>query len=169
MIVVQHRRAVGTFINRQEAEQALKRLYCAGFPINHISVVSKEVALLEQLDEAIGNTRAKDQAQVGTAPCAMITGSILGAIGGCLASIGILAVPAVAPVLAVGATGTALAATLAGAGIGLAGGGLVSACTSGTTPDRAIESDRFFPEEYLVIVNGTDEEVHRAERLLGRL
>ena len=133
-------------------------------------MVKKEVALLEQLDEVIVNTRTQDQAQVGTAPCAMITGSILVAIGGSLVSIGILAVPAVAPVLALGATGTALAATLAGAGIGLAGGGLVSACTcSGTTPYRAIESDRFFPEEYLVIVNGSDEEVHRAERLLGRL
>jgi hypothetical protein len=101
----------------------------------------------------------------------MITGSLLGAIGGCLASIGVLSIPGVAPTLAIGATvGTALASTLAGVGIGLAGGGLLSTCTcAGMNQKRARWDDRQSPEEYLVMVSGTDEELRRAEILLSEL
>jgi len=57
--------------------------------------------------------------------------------------------------------GTALAATLIGAGIGVATGGLIEALANlGITdsPARAY-SDRFSECEYLVMVNGTDDEV----------
>jgi hypothetical protein len=72
----------------------------------------------------------EDNAQVKTAHCATITGSMIGAIGGCLAGMGVLAIPGFVPILAIGSAGTAVVITLAGAGIGLAGGGLVSALTA---------------------------------------
>ena len=166
MVEIKHEYAVGTFTTRQDAEEALKKLESAGIGLDSISLVSNS-KLLEQLQEAMKDSYVSYQGQSGTgAPCAMITGSILGAIGGCVASIGILAVPVAAPAFAIGAVGTALASTLAGAGIGLAGGGLVSACSAGMTSKRGIASDRSFLQEYQLIVNGTNEEILRAEKVL---
>jgi hypothetical protein len=95
---------------------------------------------------------------------------MLGAIVGCLLGVGLLAVPGVGLVVAVGTSG-ALTATLAGAGIGLAIGGLIEALAGlGMTDSPArIDSDRLFRGEYLVIVNGTDNEVRRAEYILSRM
>lgn len=168
MVSVQHRSAVGTFTTRNAAEQALKHLYCAGFPITRISLVSKDSELLEQLSEAIRKTHSRDTS-ASNAPCAMITGSIVGALGGCLMTIGILSIPGVAPAIAIGsAVGTALASTLAGAGIGLATGGVISVCNCpGVSSERAIDGDRLSPEEFLLIVNGTEQEVERAKKLLA--
>lgn len=168
MVSVQYRSAVGTFTTRSAAEQALKHLYCAGFPITRLSLVSKDSELLEQLEKAIRKTQSRDN-PAPNAPCAMITGSIVGALGGCLMTIGILSIPGVAPAIAIGsAVGTALASTLAGAGIGLATGGVISVCNCpGVSSERANDSDRLSPEEYLVIVNGTEQEVQRAKKLLA--
>lgn len=167
MISVQHRRAVATFPSRQEAEQAFKNLYCAGFPIACISVVNKETELLDQLEAAIRNKHLGDVTN-GKAPCAMVTGSILGALGGCLTSIGILSIPGVAPALAIGgAVGAALASTLAGAGVGLASGSVISACNCPGVASNRDNSDRLTRQDYLVVINGTDEQVRRAEKLLA--
>lgn len=170
MVLVQQRHTVGTFTCRHNAEQALKNLYCAGFPITRISLVSKDTELLEQLEEAIRKTQPRDTT-VGNAPCAMVTGSILGALGGCLMTIGILSIPGVAPAIAIGsAVGTALGSTLAGAGIGLATGGVISACNCpGVSSQRVMESDRLDPEEFLIIVHGTEQEVERAKKLLAKV
>lgn len=169
MVFVQYRSAVGAFTTRSAAEQALKHLYCAGFPITRLSLVSKDTELLEQLEEAIRKTQSSRDNRSSNAPCAMITGSMVGALGGCLMTIGILSIPGVAPAIAIGsAVGTALASTLAGAGIGLATGGVISVYNCpGVASERANDSDeRLSPEEYLVIVNGTEQEVQRAKKLL---
>lgn len=166
MVSVQLKRAVGTFTSRQSAEQGFKQLYCAGFPLNRISLMSKDSALLEELEAAIKNTHLKYQAPAGKAPCAMITGSILGALGGCLATIGVLSIPGVAPILAISAAvGTTLGATLAGAGIGLVGGGVVSACNCA---EGAAEQDSAC-DEYLVMLEGTEKDFYRAEIILSKL
>lgn len=169
MVLVQERCSVATFNCRHNAEQALKQLYCAGFPITRISLVSKDSELLEQLEEAIRKTQPRDTT-VDKAPCAMVTGSILGALGGCLMTIGILSIPGVAPAIAIGsAVGTALASTLAGAGVGLATGGVISVCNCpGVTSEREMDSARLHPEEFLIIVHGTEQEVERAKKLLAK-
>jgi hypothetical protein len=69
-----------------------------------------------------------ENTQARTAHCATVTGSMLGAIGGCLAGMGVLAIPGFVPILAIGSAGTAVVITLAGAGIGLASGGLIATC-----------------------------------------
>ena len=94
---------------------------------------------------------------------------MLGAIGGCLVGLGFIAVPGVALIVAVGTSGTALVSTLAGAGIGIASGSLISALTKlEISSERArVDSDRFLQCEYLVRVNGTYEEVCLAESILN--
>jgi hypothetical protein len=98
----------------------------------------------EQLGEADMSEHFWYRTQDGKATCATITGSMVGALGGCLVGIGILAIPGVAPLIAVGTSGTALAATIAGAGIGIVSGNLISALASlEIFSDRArVDSDR---------------------------
>jgi hypothetical protein len=170
MVLGQHRRAVGTFYNRIDAEHALNELLGAGFPIDRISVVAKDADHDDQLAGAVMSEHVWYKALDGTATSGSITGSMLGAIGGCLVGLGLVAVPGVGPFVAVATSGTALAATLIGAGIGVATGGLIEALADlGITdsPARAY-SDRFSQCEYLVMINGTDDEVCRADSILSR-
>lgn len=177
MVIAKHRYTIGTFTTRQAAEQAFAKLYCAGFPISHISVASKDTELLADLRAAIRKTQADvvetepmEREQIEQSPCAMIVGSTVGAIGGCLVSIGILLVPGVAPALAVSTVGATLAATLFGTGIGLACGGAISTFNCAdemVVTTTNVESDRSFPQEYVVVVEGTDAEARRAQKILG--
>jgi len=91
--------------NRIDMEHALNELNSAGFLRAQISVVTKDADRDEQLVWWMSE-RVEDKAQAG-APIWAITGSMLGAIVAWWACI--LAVPGVAPVLAVGTSGTALA------------------------------------------------------------
>ena len=170
MVLGQNRRAVRIFNNRIDAEHALHELNRFGFSVDQISMVALDVNLDEQLGGASMSNHIGNKALVyRTANSATITGSMLGAIGGCLLGVGLLAVPGVGLVVAVGTSG-ALVATLGGAGIGLAIGGLIEAkaCLGMTDSPARVDSDRLFRGEYLVIVNGTDDEVRRAEYILSR-
>lgn len=170
MVLGQHRSAVGTFLNRIDAEHALNELLGAGFPMAQICVVSTDV----DRDQPRGGAEMSDvvgyTVQEGVATGATIAGSMLGAIGGCLMGIGMLVVPGVGAVVAVGTSATALVMTLAGAGIGLSCGGLIEALAGlGILADRAtVDGDRFSQGEYLVMVDGTDDEVRRAEYILSK-
>jgi len=162
--------AFGIFTNSREMEFALNELNSAGFPEEQISVVAKDAGYQDPLGEAGMSARVRYTTPEGTAVGA-IAGSMLGAIGGCLVGLGILAVPGVGPFIAVGTSGTALAGTLAGAGIGVASGGLIEALASlGTFEHRTrICSDRCWSQaEYLVIVYGTDDEVRRAKTIFRK-
>ena len=61
-----------------------------------------------------------------------------------------------------------IASTLAGAGIGAAAGGIIGGLVGlGIPEDKAkIYSDRVGSGSYLVMVNGTDDDISRAERIL---
>jgi hypothetical protein len=164
MVVERHKRTFGIFLNYQALEQALNKLSSSGFLMEQISVVVKQADIDEQLGGA-GEFFCY-QAQTGTATS--VVGSLLGAICGCLVGIGILAVPGVGPFIAVGTSGTALTMTLAGAGIGVVSSGLISTLNgSEITLDRVDRNCRS-QTEYLVVVNGTDDEVRHADSILGR-
>lgn len=167
MVLDQKRRAVGTFSNRQNAEHALNELNSAGFPMKQICIVAKN----SDFDARLGRAGISDcvgDTEEGVPTCA-IAGSMLGAIGGCLVGLGIIAVPGVGPLVAIGTSGAAFGTTLVGAGIGLVSGALTEALAGlGLTRDREDYSDRFSQSEYLVMVDGTDDEVCRAESILSR-
>ena len=166
----QYKYAVGTFPNRISAEYALKVLTTSGVQTDRISIFVIDAERDEQFGEVDIGARGWYKTYDGTATCATITGSMLGAIVGCLIGLGVLVVPGVGPVLLIVTSETTLAATLVGTGLGLASGGLISALSSlrMTSERSGADSERIFQNNYLLIVKGTKEEVRHAEYILGR-
>lgn len=169
MVVSDKRRAFGVFSNRQEAEQALNELKASGFPIDQVSVIAKEAEHDDQLSGAQMSDRIGDgDAGAGTGVAGDIaTNSALGSV---LIGLGSLAIPGIGVMIAAGGVATALAASVAASGIEAAAfEGLVRAIADlGIPPEQArTYSDHLYRGDYLIIVEGTDEEIHRAEAVLS--
>ncbi|WP_414578749.1 general stress protein [Anabaena sp. CCY 9402-a] len=158
------RRAIGVFPHRRDAEVALAELRNAGFPMNQVSLIAKDTKDhgTPGVDRGIGN-KADEGAKAGAA-----TGGVFGGLGGLLVGLGALAIPGIGPVIAGGAAATALATTVAGGAVGAAAGGIVGGLVGlGIPEDRArVYSDRFQRGDYLVIVDGTEAQIHHAETIL---
>ena len=167
MVSAQPRHACITFNCRIDTVHALKELKATGFPMEQVSVVAKDPDNEEQFyDTGLGvrvREKPPENATFGT-----ITGSLLGAVGGCLVGFGLLAVPGIGPVLAVGISGKVLITTLAGAGIGAVSSGLIETL-AGSGVKKAevgVYRDRCPLCKYLLVIEGTDEEVRRAKYIL---
>lgn len=167
--VSDRKRAFGVFSSRQEAEQALNELKASGFPMDNVSIIARDADQDEQLggaqvSERIGN---KDVSSGTGVVGEIATDSALGAV---LVGLGSLAIPGIGPVIAAGSVGAALIATVASTGIEAAATtGLVRVITDlGVSEEQArIYSDRLHQGNYLAIVDGTEDEVRRAEGILS--
>lgn len=162
MVSTHYKRAIGTFRNRQEAEQALHELKNSGFPMDRVSILAKDTERNEQIAGTRVEDRGETEAQEG-AGIGATTGTVLGGIGGLLVGLEALLIPGVGPFLAAGTVAT----TLAGAGIGAAAGGIVGALTGLGIPEEEARhySDRVSQGEYLVILEGTAAEIDRASAI----
>ena len=161
------RRAVGVFPDRRSAEQALHELRDSGFPMDRVSVVTRDADKHDEIAGAdvrdhIGN-KADEGAKIGA-----VSGGALGGLTGLLVGLGTLAIPGIGPIMLAGATATTLATTLAGGAIGAVSGGLLGALIGlGIPEERArVYHDRIARGGYLVIVDGTDADIARAEAIL---
>ena len=162
-----YKRSVGLFYSRDEAERALRALKDDGFDMNRVNIIAKDADKVTQsagvdvgYDE--GNNAAEGAGAGAT------SGAVLGGIGGLLLGLGTLAIPGVGPIIVAGEAASTIASTLAGAGIGAAAGGIIGGLVGlGIPEDKAkIYSDRVGSGSYLVMVNGTDDDISRAERIL---
>lgn len=167
---MQRKRAVGVFSHRRDAEAAIRDLRDAGISMDHVSIIGKDADKAGSIGgvdmkDGVDNNKADDGAKAGA-----VTGGALGGLGGLLVGLGTLAIPGVGPVLLGGAAATALATALTGGAIGAAAGGMAGALVGlGIPEDNArVYNDRVNKGDYLVIVDGTDEEIHRAEQILRR-
>jgi hypothetical protein len=161
------RRAIGTFSNRNAAEQALHELRDSGFPMERVSVVAKDSPRNKTIAGAGVSDHADNKADDG-AKVGALSGGALGGLTGLLVGIGALAIPGLGPIMLAGAAATALATTAAGGAIGAAAGGLLGGLIGlGIPEERArVYHDRVSAGEYLVMLDGTDTEIARAEGIL---
>lgn len=168
MAINDFKRSVGTFSTHNEVERALTQLRNAGFDMDEVSVLVKndenepdEIAGVEVKDK-VGNQAGKGAA-TGAA-----TGGAIGGLTGLLVGLGTIAIPGVGPIVAAGAAGTAIATALTGGAIGAAAGGLVGALVGlGIPKERAEVYDSVLRQGgYLVIVDGTQEELNQAHAIL---
>lgn len=162
-----NKRAVGVFSTRSQAEHALHELNNSGFPMHKISVIAKDAD--HQSDIAGVDVQAKvgNKADEGASTGAL-TGGVLGGATGLLVGLGALAIPGVGPIVLAGEISTALATTLAGGAIGAAAGSLIGALVGLGIPEEEAKNynARVSRGHYLVMVDGNDAEIARAEAVL---
>lgn len=127
MVLDEHKRPIGPFTKSQNVKHAINELNSAWYVRNQIPIVAKDADLDEHLKEDAMRDHNRDKAEEQNGTAGTIIGSMLGAIGGCLVAIGILTLPGIGLLIAVDASKTAPASTLAGAGIGAVYGTLIEA------------------------------------------
>lgn len=162
-------KAVGVYANNVETETALIQLRDAGFPMNQVSVVGLDKDYESRVDGVEVKQHVDNHAEEGAAT-GVAAGGALGGLGGILVGLGALAIPGVGPIMLAGAAATAAATTVAGGAIGAATGGLTGALIGLNIPDDHAKTYSELIENgyYLVIVDGTDQEIHLAESVLSR-
>jgi hypothetical protein len=160
----QLKHAIGTFSNRQSAEQALKELRDTGFPINKISVIAKNSDRDKQLGSDDTSERTVTRAEgVGLGAA---VGAAIGGLPALVGSLGVLFVPGVGPVLAA----ESILAALLGSGAIAATGGLIGALQGWFIPEEQARfyNDRVSQGDCLVTVESTEDDIRRAEPVLRR-
>jgi hypothetical protein len=169
MVVGVHKRAVGVFSHRRDAEEALHELRDSGFAMDRVSVVAQNTDVPNDIAGAEVREKVGDKADEG-AKAGAVTGGALGGLTGLLVGLGTLAIPGIGPIMLAGATATALATTLAGVGIGAAAGSLLGGLIGlGIPEERArVYSDRVERGHYLVILDGTEAEIAGAEAIFRK-
>ena len=169
MVVSSERCAFGVFSSSQEAEQALTELKASGFPMDKVSLIARDAEQGEELAGAEVTPRIGNK-DVGSATGVVGEVATNSALGGVLVGLGSLALPGIGPIIAAGSVATALVATVAGTGIEAAAmSGLVRALTDLGIPEEQarVYSDRLHQGDYLVIVDGTEDEINRAESIFS--
>jgi hypothetical protein len=166
MALVEHKRATGVFSQRNEAEYALAALRDANFPMKKVSIVTRDCQRdLAGIETQSSTSHPTDEEAVAGA----VTGTILGGITGLIVGLGTLAFPGVGSVLLAGEIISTIGATAAGAGIGAGTGGLLGALLALGMPEEKAQvySDRISKGDYLVVVDGTEDEILRADYILN--
>jgi uncharacterized protein (TIGR02271 family) len=163
-----HRRAIGVFPTRSAAEQALHELRDSGFTMEHVSVVAQDAKDNDSIAGTHVSDHAENKADDG-AKLGAVSGGALGGLTGLLVGLGALAIPGVGPIMLAGAAATALATTAAGSAIGAAAGSLLGGLVGMGIPEEQakVYNNRVSGGDYLVMVDGTDVEISRAEAILS--
>jgi hypothetical protein len=158
--------AIGLFDTIHDAEHAIQILERKGFEAKNISVTVRKT---EMDTTESGDTMAGEGLQTGT-----LTGMVAGGLMGLFVGAGLLIVPGIGPVLAVGplaaglASGSALVGAAAGVGLGAFSGGLIGILSGmGVPNDHAqIYSEGVRRGGVLVAVHTDESHLNSAEKIL---
>lgn len=118
------------FDTSEQALRAIHALHAVGFPKEDIGVALRHRDDAGQLREETG----ADTAAIITGEA--LGGGLTGALIGLIVGTAALAIPGVGPIIAGGVFASILGATAAGAGIGLAGGGIIGALVHLGVPEH---------------------------------
>ncbi len=134
---------VGLFDNYAEAQNVVQDLIDNGFTRDEISVFANESAKGVYDTRQVGDNKGDDNKAGEGAGAGAVGGTVLGGALGLLVGAGLLAIPGIGPVLAVGplaaAIGSTAAGGLVGAGIGAAAGGLLGGLVGAGIPEEDAE------------------------------
>lgn len=164
-----HKRAVGVFSSHRETEKALTELRNAGFDMNRVSVIAKDADSKGEIAGIDVHESADNKADEGATKGAL-TGGTLGGLTGLLVGLGLVAIPGIGPIMLAGASATAIATTLAGTALGAAAGSLIGALVGLGIPEEEAKAynDRVARGDYLILLDGSETEVAKAETILSR-
>lgn len=169
MVLGQHKCAVGIFPSCQDTESALNELNDSGFSMNKMGVLAKDPSGESHGSNAQGAPQvfARPQDSAVTSVVTETTKVGLGSL--LLVGLGILAIAGAGTAIEMGTGKTTLASIFPGHGIGAFADTWMGALRARGIPETQanIYSDRVSHGNYLVMVEGTDEEIATAERILS--
>lgn len=176
MILSGYKRAIGTFSTYRGVESALSELRDHLFPAERISIIGRELNRSEQtgnpsrgdLSLAADKQVSPDSGMEEVRRQEAATGSALGGLTGLLVGIGALAIPGLGTVVLGGTVATILTRMIAGGAIGAAAGGLMGGLIGLGVPEAQarLYSERVSRGDYLIMVDGSEAEIRRAEVIL---
>ena len=151
------RSTIGVYDTHDKAVEAVQQLKEAGYPVKQLSIMGK--AETEVVDEEM-HVMPKDPINIA----GVSAGTVIGTTVGLLTGVGLFAIPGLGFLYGAGA----LVGAIAGFDFGLIGGGIASVLTTVGVQDESLKRYHAALDEgkYLVIAQGSDEEVNKANNIL---
>lgn len=155
--------AIGTISSRESAEQGLKALQDTGFSMNKISIIAKN-STFDNHSSSNAPTEGT-VTQVEGAKAGAKAGGTTAGLFALAAGLSALLVPGIGFVLGA----ESILATLLGSGAITAAGSLIGALQGWFVPEEWAKfyDERVSQGDYLVMVKGTEEELHQAQLILS--
>ena len=153
---------VGVYPSMDLAEQAVHALDQAKFPINQVTIVTKDITTEKKVH---GYVTACDVSKAGAK-----TGAWLGGIFGLLVGAAFMWVPGVGPVIIAGSLAAVLLGGVEGAVAGSALGGILSGLAAwGISKQHILKYEELVKAgKYLVIAHGPATDAERARVILSK-
>jgi hypothetical protein len=151
---------VGIYAHLDTAEEAVQKLGQGGFPIQHVSIIAKDLGTEKKIHGYVTSCDvAKSSAR---------TGAWVGGIFGLLVGAAFLWVPGVGPLIVAGSLSSALLGGVEGAVAGAAFSGLLGWLAGlGISKQHILKYEESVKAgKYLVIAHGTPEDVKKARGIL---
>ena len=163
------KRAVGVFTSRQKTEQALNELKSANLSMDKVSVLANT-----EDNQQVGDVEVSNSIGTQSVDTTRVVADALnaGTWGSVLVGLSSMAVPGIGYIIAAGSVGAAFVTTVTGMAVSAgANNNMVNALVGlGIPEERARHyNDRLQQRYYLVMFDGTDEEIQRAEGILRSL
>jgi hypothetical protein len=151
---------IGMYDTMQEAENAIRALDRAGFPIQQVSVIGQN---LQSERDVHGFVTVGDIAKVGAG-----TGAWVGGLFGLLVGAAVLFVPGFGPLIVVGPAAAWLLGGIEGAVVGALGGSILGGLIGlGVSKEHIVKyEEELKAGKYLVVAHGSPEDVARAQSVL---
>ena len=153
--------AVAVYATHDEADAAIKSLQKSGFDMKKLSIVGKDFRTMEH---AVGYYNTGDRVKFWGK-----TGAFWGGLVGILFSSAFLVIPVVGHIIVLGPLVSAIIGGLEGAAVGSSTSALFAALVGlGIPKDSVIQYENDVKAgRFLVLAQGTPEEVNRAKGLLA--
>lgn len=148
------KKSIAVFSSHDDAIHALEALKQAGVNINKISLIGKA----EIIDDKV---HVKSNKALIAAPT--VAGTVIGTSIGLMTGIGLFAIPGLGVLFGAGA----IVGALAGFDFGLIAGGTATILIEmGVKENHVVYEEHIKEGNFLMFINGTEEEIARAEKVI---
>ncbi len=159
--MAQESSAVAVYAHIDDAEEAVQQLGKGGFPIQHVSIITKNIGTEKKIHGFVTSC--------DVAKSAATTGAWVGGIFGLLVGAAFLWVPGVGPLIVAGSLASAVLGGVEGAVTGAAVTGVLGWLVSlGISKQHILKYEEVVKAgKYLLIAHGTPDEVAKAKQILS--
>jgi hypothetical protein len=166
MLLGTPRHGIASLSSREDVEAAIKSLESSNFPTKKVTIIKQQ---LDSGDEGIAVTQDEfiNSKSTSSSTKAAATAGALGGVAGVLMGLGALMLPGIGSIAVLGVN-SALVGMATGGAYGVAAGTLMGAALGNDISEEESKQygDRLAQGKYLMIIEGSKEELNIAESVL---